>query len=38
MDTLGVRLCLSRYRADSGLSPVRNVRRRAHAKKRQAFR
>ena len=30
MDTLGVRLYPSRYRADSGLSPVRNVRRRAH--------
>ena len=34
MDTLGVRLYPSRYRADSGLSPVRNVRRRAHQTKR----
>jgi hypothetical protein len=33
MDTLGVRLYPSRYRADSGLSPVRNVRRRAHKRK-----
>ncbi|MBR1482146.1 MAG: DUF1624 domain-containing protein, partial [Ruminococcus sp.] len=31
-DTLGVRLYPSRCRADSGLSPFRNVRRRAHRK------
>ena len=30
-DTLGVQLYPSRCRADSGLSPVRNVRRRAHS-------
>lgn len=28
-----LRLCPSRYRADSGLTPVRNVRRQAHIKK-----
>lgn len=28
-----LRLCPSRYRADSGLTPVRNVRRQAHSKK-----
>ena len=29
-----LRLCPSRYRADSGLAPVRNVRRQAHNRKR----
>ncbi len=38
MDTLGVRLYPSRYRADSGLSPVRNVRRRAHHHNKSAHR
>ena len=33
-----LRLCPSRYRADSGLTPVRNVRRQAHIKKRTAHR
>ena len=32
MDTLGVRLCPSRCRADSGLSPVGTCARRAHQK------
>ena len=36
-DTLGVRLYPSRCRADSGLSPVRNVRRRAHITKRRGI-
>lgn len=31
------RLCPSRYRADSGLTPVRNVRRQAHFKKTGLF-
>ena len=30
-----LRLCLSRYRADLGLAPLRNVRRQAHQTKRQ---
>ena len=33
MDTLGVRLYPSRYRADSGLAPVGTCARRAHEKK-----
>ena len=32
-----LQLCPSHYRADSGLAPVRNVRRRAHTKKATAY-